>query len=67
MNSSTWEGPKVLAATTGARSDINTRRRVLKEVKHGCVRQQRSHPKYGVHFVGRNCVLGSTLTHQKVG
>ena len=30
MNSITWEGPMVLDATTGALSDMKTRRRVLK-------------------------------------
>ena len=34
MNSRTWEGPSVLDATTGARTDMKKRSKVLKLDKH---------------------------------
>ena len=34
MNSKTWEGPRVLDATTGAWTDTKRRSKVLKLVKH---------------------------------
>ena len=34
INSKTWEGPSVLAATIGTQRDVNTFRRVLKFSKH---------------------------------
>ena len=34
MNSSTWEGPRVLDATTGAWTDMKKRSNVLKLARH---------------------------------